>query len=572
MKVPVLDGPRVEARPVGTPYVNTDVRGAFGQAVAKGLEDVGQGVDQAIEADRKRDAQLAAAAAKAKKEADEFRVDSADLEFGQEINHNLHEKDVGFLNKQGEAALNEAPTLEAFGKAREKIAKALSNDEQRSKFNQRAQARMQQAWTRVESHAAEQRLKVYESAASGQVQLALDTVALSRDPKDIDSAIGKVLVGPDGEPGPLRRFLTKKGLPTEKIEAEESEFKAKAYGIALQGFLDRRDAAGAEEYFRQVKDQLGPHAKQLAKDVALVALDSKADMAADLLVKTSRNPDGSFNAAEAYARVNAIGDQSMADEVRQRVQKREMVEDRLQKDYVKSVGDRAFTQHNVGGFTSIPGPLREELNRVDPPLYDRLKYDAARKRHQSKQEQAMANLIALQDFMSRPVSARAEVDPDRDYAGFGLDEVGMGAIRVKARVAKDEVRKDGGVSETEFLRTAKAAATNIVKGKEDQKLFDGEAALAYDKLKARLKGAEPTAADVRQEISELLQKRLTKPGMLFGFNEETEFKRRARERKEGKPPAPATAPKPSKRDRALQLQGEGKSNAEIAKALTAEGY
>jgi hypothetical protein len=192
LKIPIQDGPRVATRPVGTPYAQTNHSTGL-EDVAKGVQQLGTGVQQFVVAQQRQD--------KARKEADLYKADEADLLFGKAINEALYSQNAGFLNQLGERGLDGAPVYESLEKTREEIARTrLVNDEQRQRFQLKGMARLEQTRVLMEKHSHSQRLNLYKNVADGQVQLALDTVAAN--PADVESAVGKLFVDPEGPPGP----------------------------------------------------------------------------------------------------------------------------------------------------------------------------------------------------------------------------------------------------------------------------------------------------------------------------------------------------------------------------------
>lgn len=349
MKIPVVNGPKVESRPIGTSYSNLDNRTGL-EDVAKGVGQLAGGLTNVIEESQRADARKAALAERAKKQADDFRIDEADLRFGHRINELLHEKDTGFLNQQGERALDEQPTMKEIDTAYRAISKDLANDEQRKAFELKAASRTEQTWATIEKHVAGQRMKVYEGVAQGQVGLALDTAGLSyADPRAVDSAIGKVLINPDGGPGPLRRYLSAQGLPAEKIDAEEAAFQAKAYGVALQGYLDHKDADGAERYFNAIRPKLGNDAGKFEKVIATLKNDQEAEKTAAILIETGREPNGRVSIEKVQAAIDAVPEGPLRDEVRQRTEQRLTVATREWKQQVDGHYEKAFSAYLGAG-------------------------------------------------------------------------------------------------------------------------------------------------------------------------------------------------------------------------------
>lgn len=403
MKIPMQEDPRVAPRPLGTPYTELD-RSTGLKDVAQGVEQLGAGLGQYEQAQQK-----------AKREADEFRRDDADLQMGKVVNQHLYDKDTGFLNQQGENALNSQPTLESIDKARKSIAEGLANDEQRKGFDLRARARIEQARTAMERHGYEQRLNVYKNVADGQAQLALDTAAA--DPASVDTAVGKVLVGPDGSPGPMRRYLMAQGLPTEEIQAQEAKFRAQAYTAAVQTYVNAKDWRNAETLFTKVEGQLGPGGKALKATIGTLKNDTLAEATAMKLTQeaTAGDPDAPrVDDTKARTSLDAMPEGPLKDEARKRLDSRLTDAGKDWKGRVDSHFSRALTGYETAGWGGIDSNDKRWLLHNAPEEFRKLERyaqeDSERKKRVGREryQETDAERNAL-------TALRAEIASDPDH-------------------------------------------------------------------------------------------------------------------------------------------------------------
>src|SRR3954468_19933955 len=111
-KVPMYQGGQVSNRPVGTNYDNTRISpDQYGGALGEALTAVGGAVNKVA-------GSMHEFAMKKQAEDDPFAVEKADLEFGKTLNEQLHSEQHGFLNRQGENALDYSENAKAITEAR----------------------------------------------------------------------------------------------------------------------------------------------------------------------------------------------------------------------------------------------------------------------------------------------------------------------------------------------------------------------------------------------------------------------------------------------------------------------
>lgn len=362
MRVPVLNMPAGNIRPANAPLASTNARPYGAEALGNELSQTGQ--------------QLGEVYAKEKKRAEDFLLDKADLEAGKLANRVLYDKDTGFLNRLGEAALDNAAPLDELEKGLEEISKRLPNDELRERFSLRSGARYEQAKVATEKHTSDQRLSVYGSVADGHVKLALETASVAAEKEQVDSAVGKALVAPDGSPGPLRRYLLARGLPVEKVQAEEAAFRAEANSRALEGLLKANNRRGAEAFYSKAKGQLGAKEADYKRTLEAMAREEEADVLARQHVELATK-DGVVDEAAALTAVDtSVTDTALRDETRQRVTKYASENARALNAEKQRISMEVYSTVNKVGWWDTPTEAKERLNKVNPPLYDALEDEA----------------------------------------------------------------------------------------------------------------------------------------------------------------------------------------------------
>lgn len=465
MKIPIQEGLRVEPRPVATPYDNTDK--------STGLADVAQGVGQLAAGAQQFDV----AQKRAKKQADDFRADDAYLKFGRADNDAKYAKDTGFLNQLGEKGLDSHPTLEALDKQRQAISDGLANDDQRRSFNLKAGAKFEQTRAEFESHSAKQRLNVYQNVATGAQQLALDTA--TADPSQVDSAVGKVLVDPDGSPGPLRRALLAHGMPSEQIAAVEQKFKADTYQAAIQSYISAKDYHNAEAAFTKYEGQLGPAAKQLKATIATLRQDIEGEATAMKLTEAARDPaNGRVDSAKAIASLDTLPEGPLKDAARTRLEHRVTESDKAWKKEADGHYDKAMTGYlalqSLAGVNSTEKAWLQQNDLagwnkiVAKSQADARARAAAGIKETDEQRQALVALRA--DMAANPEKYR-----DMDAPAFTAewaDKLSDGGYKEAGRIFAATKKESKGTA-AEFTRflNDEVRGNTALKTKEDQAQF-----------------------------------------------------------------------------------------------------
>ncbi|MBV9834810.1 MAG: hypothetical protein JO055_10405, partial [Alphaproteobacteria bacterium] len=102
----------------------------------------------------------------------EALVKTADVKMGETEQALLFDPQTGYLNLQGEEAVNQAPAvLDAYTEAQDSAMASLTDDDQRHMFGDLADQRLATFATQVERHAAAERQRWYDTASDGRIAL-----------------------------------------------------------------------------------------------------------------------------------------------------------------------------------------------------------------------------------------------------------------------------------------------------------------------------------------------------------------------------------------------------------------
>lgn len=578
MRIPVLDGPQVSSRPVGTPYGGGDQH-AGGEVVAQGLAQLGEGLGRAaqkIEEVRKR--------------ADAVAVNDLLTAYQSDVISALDGsgEQPGFMSTKGvEAQAKRADLLAGLEKRGGQLEESLSGDDQKKLFRQHAQKIYLGGRTRVESHVQQQRRTAEIASLDARAATSLTAIANSyaddAQVADTSKAVEQT----------IRAFEAPMGAAV--ADAKVAEWRSKVAQTRLNQFLAAKDWQGAQAVFAQAKGDLGPAAAQYQKAIDGTKRDSAADGMAQQLAREFTGKDGRVDVTAALAKLDETGgtDTALKDEARHRLEARVVEMDKAWKQDTEKVSDAAFGAYNTGGWPAIPWALKQELNSRNPDLYHRLEKESEMKLRGSRSDQAAArreqaerNKEALNNFLTLPASERATVKVDEWAMGRGLDPLGLSDIKRHQRGSIEVVDKGLSVNSDKFVGQAMAAGQGVAKSKKAKEQLKAEATLEFQRFIDQNK--RPPSVDEALELTSKLVENTLEPGWLWGTNEVPEYERRAHERANGviDPATPArppgqpvppgttleTPPKAPVGERYQQLKREGKSPKEIAETLNAEGY
>jgi hypothetical protein len=224
------------------PSIHVDTRGAFGEEVGQGVEQLGlQGFHVALEA---------------KAQADVSAVEDGDTQLQKHIVDTLYgdvnQPGSGFLKQKADNAVaSSTATMEGLQKKRDQILSGLANGAQQEAFRRRSDSYLLHAQREIESHTAQQiDVSHQESFQAGEAQ-AQDTAARAyNNPAARAKAIS------DFEPFVMAE-ARRRGLagwnrypPPEGSPAAEFliGYRQRQAGQILKRFIDNHDTAGAQAF------------------------------------------------------------------------------------------------------------------------------------------------------------------------------------------------------------------------------------------------------------------------------------------------------------------------------------
>jgi hypothetical protein len=572
MKIPVIDGPKVESRPIGTNFNNQSLdTGA--SAVSKGLEDAASAANH-----------IAAAVEEKRKEADAIAVNDNLTKLQTYITHTTVGDSTdpnappGLLSIKGKDAFAASPKVqESIDKAQKDLGSSLANDNQRKLWAQHSRSMVESAKSRIEGHVAQQMDVVREQSLNGRVDSALNDIAANY-------ADGPGAAQKEAEVG---QAIAAFQAPYGNAEAKVAEWQQKVAATRMRQYVENRDLKGAEELFATSKDKLGTQAAQFAHTIQVMRQDREGETVAKSIVDSATNPEGKVDIGQAFAKLDDIPDVKLRDEARQRVMQRVALADRTWKAKVDKYADSAWQQYTeTGTIDGINADTKSWLfvNSIDEwrKIENTARIEAERSIKPQKETdgQRAALLDVRSSLAEKPDDFRA-MSPGkfaRDWQGRLSPE----GFREASRIFAD-LRKQPPGTESEFNRFVSdeiKSTDSLRSSKESGDRFRAEMDSLRRDYKAQHNGREPGLSEY-QRIRADAWKTVLERGWLWdsqkpAFQVPKDKRVEPAGATDGGSPSPS-APvqvkaKPPKKDRVIELSRQGKSLKEITDTLNAEGY
>lgn len=583
MRIPILEAPRAQSRPISTPFssVNHDT----------GLGQLAQGASQLVGGLQRAKAEEAHLIAKTRERASIVASTEAETELERRATHlnDAVEPEsadyeappvVGFMQTRGaDASRHGAKAHEWLEKQRRAIEEKLSTPEAKAIYRQRSEQYLLQVRRRMQGHESQQVHEAEVATNAAAMDMGLRTL---RSNYADDTLAQQVMNDRSGSLHGLARS-------PEEGAAAVVKWQAAAYGARIDAALEADDWRTAERLYEKAQPILGDGgAMAAAITKKRVAVQSEAT--ALEIVQTARRSDGRPDEAAAFGAVEKLPEE-LRKEARSRVKEYIVEADSAWKQQREDVEREAQAAWNANGrrFSRLPQKMKDRLNEISPEKYTELEtksdalYDRWR-RHKdddagARRAQAQENEILLTRFQGLPKDEQKATDIDAWLAKQreSADTLGVEKLKKARQSAAEKVDSGQAESEEEFMRDARAAAvrTRAASGKQEAERFSARLRGDFDAFVAK-NGRKPTKLEAEALIADRTATKKV-PRKVFGI-ELGEKEVRGWEA-EGAPPTAADVnaarkniPTASKRERALQLKAAGKTNAEIAKALTEEGY
>jgi hypothetical protein len=506
MRVPELTTPDVTPSPLPTPYnQNRATPEDYGAQLGPGIAEMGS---VALDIYKKTKDQGIA-----------DRVSKADVDFGNSINDAAWNTKDGFMLQLGQNAIDSKPYLSKLDAARSSIAGSLKdNPDAQRVFNMRAAARLEQARQQAEQHSGQQQKVVGQQSAEAQQKLALDSIGLLRGTPDDVAQGTEHYVGM--AKGPLDHHMSAMGLPPDAAEANLKDFESKAYGKALQGFIDAWDGAGARELYENTKDKLGAQAPEYDK----------------LIIRAERRQDGGVLAGQAITQATGAGgwvdlqkaigilNDKLPDDDERKGPALQALESRAAL-YNKAAGEKEQQtlgrvwmdiEHHGGllneesaDYQSLSdeakGRALEKSKAIQRQLYAEGRRNVADERRDAADalnEQKQTNVSALNTFNGLPLEQRISQDLETSYPG--VDKVmGLPQLQAAQERAREAYQKGAGEKLGQVTSVTNAEAVRQGLSKELAKGLNSQMIGWWNDQFAKNKAA-PTPEEVNAELARVI--------------------------------------------------------------------
>ena len=403
---------------------------AFGAGLSKGIADLGQGVESAVQ--KYQDDNDRAVLMEA-----EFRAMQAREAREQELKQQRGQDAVGHSLK--------AP--DDFGKDMEDIAATLSNDRQKAAFEQIWSKNLQGFQRTVNGHTNREADAVAESSYRGIREMTTQRAAAAAAEGDM----GTLLESREELVSAVNMYADRHGLDGSARKAELREATTAYHTSALATFLEGDDWKGAKNYLKHNRDEIDPGAlKGINNKIKLQRTQERASTMVDSLARKHSSDQFDINMTTANRELAdmraTVDDPELLAAVEDRLEQvaRQRKQSRIDWD-----GER-LAQLEVG--------LRSrEIRRVtSSPLFDEmsshgqaraLRFQDAHRRGRKKGDgQASRDRELEYAYKALPRSERLETDV------FEFAEAGSPEVRQKLAAYKTGLREKSGEREADFRR------------------------------------------------------------------------------------------------------------------------
>lgn len=552
MRIPALDGPKVESRPVATAYSNTNFDTGH-EAVTQGLNNLGQGLGQAGQV-------VERVQAEAKHKADTVAANNLVSETANKLSGELHgslEQDptigtdptnpeekrqspTGFLSTRGvEAHAKSAETYSRLERMVEEQAGKTNNPEQREMYLSSAKPMLDRAREQIEGHVAQQTQVAEADSLKARKVAVLNAIGLNfTDEKGAEEQLQHLEL-------PLRNLATS----PEDATADMNAVRAAAAKVRIGKYLEAGQWSGAQAIYDRAEPLLGEEGVRLQQMITDKRKGFEQDQQrakTEALVLTAidgaRAKDGYVDENKALAEVNKVPE-ARREQARSVMRAQLAVEAEKKKNDIEGWGNSALMIYNRGGLRAIPSELLDKLNTYDPKFVQGLQRDEHTRTRERTADDAAARRaqsdrydLALKTFMGSDPEVRATTNIDKVFLGYSLNPTGLAGLKAQQQKDIQTVKKGQQVGESAFVKDAmaKVEGSFSANNKAEPKEFEAEARIAYGQAQRENKDEPPNQTQLDAAIARLVAKRVTvTPGRLWGTNrtETPEWKARAEERR-----------------------------------------
>lgn len=499
MKVPVYDTPQVGEAPLPGARVQVDTRGTHGEALAGGLEQVGAAAHH-----------IAALQEQARKKAATVSILDSETAWQRGADPLLTDHDTGILAATGQDAFARAEGYQAkLQQLRDKVVSGIVDPQARQIATLRINGLIESAHHQVEGYLSRQQHVIAETSLQDRQATALDAVSAGyADPKVRATQMAAL-------DGPVKELA----LSPEDAQARLAAWHQAVASTVLNQYLGDGDGEGAQQYFAQVKDLLGPKAGQYQHQIQALQTSAQAGARADAIWGGSQVKGYPWHdSARAVAQVQALAPGRRRDEIQRRVEHAAALEQQEKERWGQArlnELDSVWVQSrnlNDPRLAPIERAMEDPHNGASSLLarWIRSKELEIRSQRLSNADERRAideaDRQALQNYLAHPLADRVKLDVRTQYLGH-VSPLGMDTIRARQQRDIAQLGKDQGVGEAELRRDVAAEAAKANIGAKDAKLPTLLAAMTgwWLRQSEQNSGRPPSRADMLKELGHQLE-------------------------------------------------------------------
>jgi hypothetical protein len=258
---------------------------------------------------------------------------NAETTLQDDINKALSPND-GLMSLRGDQALAASNGVyERLAKRREEIGQGIGDFNAKRLFSMRSKALLEEAYKQGDTWVGHQRLAAQEASAQGIQAVSLQAVANSYATPD---AVARYAAQAEG---PIQALA----LSPEDAQAKLTEWRARVASTVLNQFIATKDVKGAQDYFAQAKDTLGPQAAQYEHTINTLKEREEAANTAIGLLNSARKPNGFVDDSAAVQAFESLPPEKRTAEAQEAFHKYLGLEKQAQSNKTTTVFQSAFS-------------------------------------------------------------------------------------------------------------------------------------------------------------------------------------------------------------------------------------
>lgn len=510
MRVPVYDSPQVAPAQQPDAQLHVDTRGAFGEQIGQGLQEVGQGLQMVRER---------AAVSSATDNINAWENKQLDRQHGS-----ADGKTKGFFQLQGkEAIAASTPTISAMQQDQQDMVKDIADPEAKRIFLAHTNSLLLGHRREIEEYTGQQLKLVNQASAAASSDTAVRVAA--------QNPSSDVMVNDAEETGRAAIVANLHGMPPEVVQDQLAKMRQNITAARINALLapDRKDYVSAQAILDAQRDRLGPEAAELSGRIEARKDQYASGQIADQAFAAGvTDKPRQYNSSAAYAFI----DQQPSGPLREKA--REVLNARV-KDHLEGI--RQADENDLAQVNSNTIAARGVLDEGSP-LFQQMSVrgqEAARQHaisflrsgRMASQEDRIAQK-QVDDVIKETAKAMSDADLvkaniDYDFAGASpwmRQYIQAQQKNANARLVKGQTPK---FNEFEDMVNSAAGDSNIAKGdaRRDQLMRSMKDWWEQTMEKTNV---APTRSEIDKRLAGELQ---TGDGMLWGSDNTFRFEREA---------------------------------------------